>query len=300
MSIVYFNGEFIPQEQAKVSIMDRGFLYSDSIYESIPIEDSHSFGFDDHIIRLNKNLTHIHISPPLTLNDWHDVCATLINKNNLTNHRGYIYLHITRGVADQRQLHLPINIKPTVLAFTGNVSTEQTQLYKNGYKVIVVDDTRRKNRFIKETGMLPNILFFEQAKQAGVDDVILQQGERVLESSTSNVFIVKNNTLITPLANHEIIPGITRKAIIELAAKHHIECTERTVKVAELYTADEVWLTASNKDIVPIIEIDGTKLEYNNSQLWQQFNIYLQEHKTAVRKSLKQLESRNKECDHDR
>lgn len=277
MTIVYYNGHYMPQHQATVPVMDRGFLYSDSIYETLPIKQGHALCFDAHINRLNRNLTLIDIQPPHTHDQWKTVCRKLINSNPLV-HRSYIYIHVTRGVGLNRQLQLPQDIQPTVLAFTGVVSAEQQANFQSGYRVITTEDTRRTDRHIKATGLLPNIMAFNQAQQAGVDDVILQRDQRVLESSSSNVFLIKNQTLITARANHEIINGITRQTLLKLAKDNQIAHEERDIHIDELFEADEIWLTASNKDIVPVSHVDNQPIHSRAPQLHGLFSDLLHQY----------------------
>ena len=285
MTIVYYNGQYMPQHQATVPIMDRGFLYSDSIYETLPIKQGHALCFDAHINRLNRNLTLIGIQPPHTHEQWKTVCHTLIDRNPLEQ-RSYIYLHVTRGVGLYRQLHLPQDIQPTVLAFTGVVSAEQQANYQSGYRVITTEDTRRTDRHIKATGLLPNIMAFDQAQQAGVDDVILQRDQRVLESSSSNVFLIKNQTLITARANHEIINGITRQTLLKLAKDNQIAHEERDIYTNELFEADEIWLTASNKDIVPVSHVDDQPIQSQAPSMHALFSDLLHQHHQLTQTSL--------------
>jgi D-alanine transaminase len=287
MNIVYYNGDFMPSEQATIPIMDRGFLYSDSIYETLPIERGSCFSLEDHLQRLNNNLENIHITPPLTNEQWHTICSKLITRNQLQKHRAFIYLHITRGAAKDRHLQIPKQITPTVLAFCGIVPKEQTQHYRDGYRVIVTEDTRRRDRFIKATGLLPNILAFEQAQQAGVDDVIFQHNGYALESTSSNLFIVRDETLITPPASYEIVNGITRQTVLKLAEQHHIKHEERPISLDELRAADEIWLTASNKDLVPVIQLNGQRIGNGSAgPMWLQFTLYLKLHKRKTTTAL--------------
>ncbi len=280
MDIVYINGQFLAHDEATISIKDRGFLYADSIYETLPIEQGRCLSLPDRLSRLHTNLAHLGIKAPNTNDEWNDILSQLIVHNDAQSGRYYIYLHVTRGVSPTRQLHIPDNITPTIMAFMGEVSTEQSEHYQRGFRVITIEDSRRRDCFIKSTGLLPTILAFDQAQQKAVDDIIFQHQGYALESSSSNLFIVKDERLITPPANYQIINGITRQTVIKLAKTLEIECEEQLISLDQLRQADEIWLTASNKDIVPVIALNNQRIGNGKAgPLWQQFHAALQTHK---------------------
>ena len=280
MDIVYLNGKFVNQDQATVPIKDRGFLYADSVYETLPIEQGACLCLYDRIDRLNSSLSHLGMEPPRTHQEWHQIFSQLIEENAAQLERYYIYLHITRGVSPTRRLHIPKSSTPTILAFMGKVDAEQTKVYQSGFSVITVEDNRRRDCFIKATGLLPNILAFEQGQKHQVDDIIFQHQGYALESSSSNLFIVEQGKLITPPANYQIIAGITRQAVIELAQSLDIECEQALVSLDQLRNADEIWLTASNKDIVPVTRLNNQRISNGKpGPLWQQFHQALASYK---------------------
>ncbi|HAG62245.1 MAG TPA: hypothetical protein DCL40_05015 [Coxiellaceae bacterium] len=280
MDMVFLNGRFIAHDDATISIKDRGFLYSDSIYETLPIEQGRCLALPDRLHRLHSNLTHLGIEMPHTPDEWQRILSELIQHNEAQSGRYYIYLHVTRGTSPTRQLNIPSACTPTVLAFMGQVTPEQTQHYQRGFKVITVEDNRRRDRFIKATGLLPNIMAFNQAQEQSIDDIIYQHQGYALESSSSNLFIVEKDRLITPPANYQIINGITRQTVIELAKSLDIECEERLMTLDELRNADEIWLTASNKDIVPVIELNKQRIGNGKAgPFWHRLNDALREYK---------------------
>lgn len=260
MNIVYLNGHYIPQEKATISIMDRGFLFGDSVYEVIPVFDGEFFGFEEHINRMEKSLNAIQIKNPHTHQEWKTIFETLLIQNQKTKGNHSCYCQITRGADVTRSHTFPDNLKPTVVAFITPFKTIPLTQLEKGFSAITSDDTRHLNCFIKATNLLPNILHMQKAKSMGAVETILIRNGEVLECTSSNVFIVKNNKLITPPLTCNILSGVTRQLIMTLAKENGIDCIEATITPEMLKTADEVWVTGSIKEICPIVSIDGQKI----------------------------------------
>lgn len=256
MSIVYLNGQYVPQENATISIMDRGFLFGDGVYEVIPVFDSAFFGLKEHIARLEKSLQAIQIHPPHTMLEWETIFNTLLEKNGKTSGNHSCYCQVTRGADVTRSHTFPSDLKPTVVAFILPFkSTERDQL-EQGFSAITVNDSRHRDCYIKAITLLPNILHMQKAKTAGAIEAILIRNNEVLECTSSNIFIVKNNVLMTPPLSPNILSGITRQLILKLAKDNHISCIETKITPEMLNTADEVWVTGSVKEVCPIVSID--------------------------------------------
>lgn len=257
MNIVYLNGQFLPQENATISIMDRGFLFGDGIYEVIPVFDGNLFGFEEHMVRFDSSLNAITMHNPLTHDEWKNVLKTLITKNNNSSRNFNCYCQVTRG-ADQTRSHtFPENLTPTVVAFITASKSLPLEIVEKGFNAITLDDTRRRDCHIKAITLLPNILQMQEAKSKGAIEAILIRNGEVLECTSSNVFIVKNNELLTPHLSDFILNGVTRRVVITLAEQNNIPFREATITPDMLKSADEVWVTGSSKEICPIVKIDN-------------------------------------------
>jgi D-alanine transaminase len=259
MSIVYLNGEYLPMEQARISPMDRGFLFGDGIYEVVPSYDGKMVGFGPHIDRMNDGMKAIGIAFDWSHQQWQDVCDQLIEKNGSGNLG--IYLHVSRG-ADSKRFHAyPEDIPPTVFAFAFDIApppvADKSQV--KGYKVSTTQDLRWQRCNIKSTALLGNVMHFQHGHAEGNNETLLYNGNNELtEASACNAYIVKNGTVITPPLDNQILPGITRLILLGVLSKDgSIPVEERPVTMDEVFDADEVWITSSSKEIAPVIEIDG-------------------------------------------
>jgi len=259
MSIVYLNGSYMPLEEAKISPMDRGFLFGDGIYEVIPSYNGNLVGFGPHIDRMVEGLALIGINFEFSEAQWRIVCETLATKNEGDNLG--VYLHVSRG-ADSKRFHAyPDNIDATVFAFVFEIPpapvADKTKV--KGYKVATTEDLRWKRCNIKSTALLGNVMHFQQGHAEGNNETILyNSNNEMTEGSACNAYIVKDGVVITPPLDHQILPGITRLMLLDILRKDgSIKVEERAVTMDEVRAADEVWLTSSSKEIAPVVEIDG-------------------------------------------
>lgn len=283
MPIIYLNGTFIPQEDAKVSVMDRGFLFGDGVYEVIPVYDSHMVGLQQHLNRLKHSLSMIHMRPPLTDDEWKEIFNKLLEKNNRTTGIQSIYLQVTRGPEETRQHVLPETYTPTVLAFLAPPRTRSREELNKGFSAITLDDTRRRDCCIKAITLLPNILLYEEARRAGAAEAILMRNGEAVEGTSSNLFIVHNEELITPPLNSYILGGVTRELIIALAKQHNIPFEEKVITEMMLHDANEIWMTGSTKEIFPIIKLNDQPVgEGKVGPVWNQMMNYYEKHKKAI------------------
>ena len=239
--------------------MDRGFLFGDGIYEVVPSYDGQMVGFGPHIDRMNKGLTAIDIDLNWSHERWKEVCDNLIEKNGSGNLA--LYLHVSRG-ADTKRFHAyPEDVKPTVFAFAFEIPpapvADKSKVV--GYKVATSRDLRWERCQIKSTALLGNVMHFQQGYQQGANETLLyNERNELTEASACNAYIVKDGVVITPPLDNQILPGITRQILLDLLRKDgSIPVEERTVTMDEVFTADEVWVTSSSKEVVPVIEIDG-------------------------------------------
>jgi D-alanine transaminase len=259
MSIVFLDGAYVPMEEAKISPMDRGFLFGDGIYEVVPSYQGQMVGFDPHIDRMIEGMGFVDIKLDWTHQQWKEVCDQLIAKNEGENLA--IYLHVSRG-ADSRRFHAyPDNVAPTVYAFAFQIppATVADKAKVKGYKVNTQQDLRWDRCHIKSTALLGNVMHFQVGHAAGMNETLLYNTDNELtEASACNAYIVKDGVVITPPLDHQCLPGITRKILLSILRKEgSIEVEERIVTMDEVHNADEVWITSSSKEIAPVVEVDG-------------------------------------------
>lgn len=269
---VYLNGQYLPMEESQISTQDRGFLFGDGVYEVIPVFERNMFEFDAHYQRLENSLQAVSIANPLDKQQWKTILNSLISKHEWNNQ--FLYLQITRGVQMVRN-HLPDDcLTPTIYAYTNPLHSLDEQTVKKGIKVITLEDIRWLRCDIKAITLLPNVMMKLAAKNQGADDaILLTQDNKVLEGTASNVFIVKNNVLFTPPTSNNILPGITRLVVERIAKNHHIELRETELTLTDLEQADEIWLTSSTKNALPVCELNGKKVGAGiTGKMWQKID----------------------------
>ena len=254
LSQVYLNGQFLPPDQARVSVFDRGFIFGDGVYEVIPVFGGRLFRLPHHLARLDASLAAIRLRNSHTAQEWKSIFTRLLEKNGKDDQS--IYLQITRGVAP-RDHAFPPNITPTVFAYAQPLKYSPPEQLAQGVAAVTAADIRWSRCDIKAIALLANALLRQQAIDQGAVEAILVRDGVVTEGAASNIFVVKNGRLITPPKGPFILPGITRDLVVEIARANDITCDELPVKIETLSSADEVWLTSSTKEILPITRIDG-------------------------------------------
>ena len=280
-SIVYLNGKFLKLEEAHVPVLDRGFIFGDGVYEVIPVFGGKPFRLSPHIERLDGNLAAVRIKNPYTDEEWQELLATLISKNGSDDQS--IYLQITRGVA-KRDHGFPAQSTPTVFAMCNPISEPSTEVMKNGICAITLDDIRWQHCNIKAITLLPNILLRQQALDSDCDEAILIRNNKVTEGAASNIFIVKDSTLITPPKSEQLLPGITRDLVVELSKMNNITCLEQEISESELRSADEIWITSSTKEIVAVTTLDGTPVGSGKpGEMWKKIVAIYNDYKQQLR-----------------
>jgi len=256
-SILYLNGEFVAVDEAKISIFDRGFVFGDGVYEVIPVYGGKLFRLKQHLERLDHSLISIRIAPPLSHDKWEKRLSTLVAKN-ANNHREEqsIYIQITRGVAP-RDHRFPEKTQPTIVAICNSLTAVDPDLLAQGVAAITMEDFRWKCCNIKAISLLPNILAKQQAQDSQAHEALFFRENQLTEGTTSNVFIVENRRIITPPKSTDLLAGITRDLVLELASTHNIAHTEEVISLERIQKADEIWLTSSTKEILPVTLLDG-------------------------------------------
>jgi D-alanine transaminase len=277
--IVYLNGEFLPLSQAKVSVLDRGFLFGDGVYEVIPVYGGMPFRLAEHLERLEKSLAGIRMANPLAAEEWAQIFNALIQ--GVQDQQ--IYLQITRGAGTKRDHAFPLGVTPTVFA----LCTPIAPIPASGVKAITVPDIRWQWCHIKAITLLANVLQRQQAVDQGCAEAILIRDGYALEGAASNLFAVVDGVLLTPPIGNDILPGITRDLVVEIAQAKAMPLEQRRISLDELLCAEEVWLTSSTREVLPVIELDGRQVgEGRPGPVWARMNTLYQERKEQLRKGL--------------
>jgi len=273
---VYLNGQYLPLADAKVSVMDRGFLFGDGIYEVIPSYSGSLFHFQEHMERLENSLSSIRLANPHNRAQWLEILTPLLD-SSLDQ---YIYLQITRGIDSKRDHTFPENVTPTVFAMCSNIVPLAN--LDSGVKAISVDDSRWELCNVKATTLLANILLRQQAVEKGCAEAILVKDGYVTEGAASNIFAVIDGILITPPQGAEILPGITRDVILEIARENNIPYSEDIISLDALKTASEIWLTSSTREIVPVVQLDNETIANGKpGPIWRIMNQLFQAYKQS-------------------
>ena len=259
MSIVYLNGDYMPMAEARISPMDRGFLFGDGIYEVVPSYAGKLVGFAPHMQRMQDGLDAIEIKLALDTDEWRAIAEQLSQRNGGGNLG--LYFHVSRGADTRRHHAYPEGIDPTVYAFAFEIPPAPLpeKSAATAYTVTTAEDLRWKRCNIKSTALLGNVMHYQDGHAQGHSETILynQHGE-LTEAAACNVFVIKNGIVATPLLDHQKLPGITRLMLLEILRRDgSIPVQERVVHKTELEDADEVWITSSSKEIAPVVEIDG-------------------------------------------
>lgn len=259
MTSVYLNGDFLPMSEARISPMDRGFLFGDGIYEVIPSYDGRLVGFGPHMQRMRDGLAELEIRTDLDEAAWRDIVEALVQRNGAGNLG--VYLHVSRGADSKRHHAYPTSVDATCFGFTFEIPPPPVadRQRVTPYSVSTAEDLRWKRCHIKSTALLGNVMHYQQGHAAGAQESILYNSDgEVTEAAACNVFVVRDGVVATPPLDHQKLPGITRLMLLDILRRHSdIPVEERVVTVVELRQADEVWITSSSKEIAPVTMIDG-------------------------------------------
>lgn len=282
MSTVYLNGDYLAAEEAKISPMDRGFLFGDGIYEVVPAYCGQMLGFTAHIERMNNGLNELEIELGYSADTWRKICQTLCEKN--TGDNLGIYLHVSRGTDTKRNHAYPKDITPTVFAFAFEIAAPPVSNIDNAtsYTVSLEQDKRWQRCHIKSTALLGNVIHYQHGAAAGNKETILfNRLDEITEASSSNVFIVKDGVISTPVLDNQILPGITRWLILTILHSHSdFKVQERIVTKDELLNADEVWITSATKEVGPVTQVNGKLVaDSKPGKVWQQVQALFTKHK---------------------
>ena len=262
--VVCLNHQWVPQDQASISVMDRGFLFGDGVYEVVSVFDRSPFLMHEHFDRLQTSLNGIRINNPLTVDEWSAITIDIIKRNNITN--GYVYLQITRGSPKQRSHRCPKNTPPNWLVMSQNIAH-----HKEYVRAHLVPDQRWGQCAIKATSLLANVLATMSAHDCDADEAILFNDHAVTEGASSNVFIIENNKVITTPLSDNILPGIIRQYIITVMQSLMIPFEETRISINRLKQADICFITSSTRLIKCVSHLDQQPMNTEHPILTQLF-----------------------------
>lgn len=252
---LYLNGNYTAVKKAKISVFDRGFMFGDGVYEVIPVYSGKLFRSEGHLARLQYSLDAIDIPNPLTTLQWNEIFSTLI-EHNFPSVDSVIYLQITRGTMEKRDHAWPPDMQPNVLV----TCTEQVYAKQDsataGAKAVTLDDTRWSDCHIKTINLLANALLHQEARNQGANEAILIREGFAIEGSQSNLFIVRDDIVITPPKSRHMLGGITREIVLELCQQNKIICSEKNISEDDLHQANEIWLSSATREILPIVTLN--------------------------------------------
>jgi D-alanine transaminase len=258
LPICYLNGRYLPLAEARVSPLDRAFLFGDAVYEVLPVYASRPFRLREHLDRLNRSLAGIRMSAPMPHADWALLCQELISRNSARD--AYLYLQVTRGAELGRNHAWPEDLKPTLFAYVTALEPVSPSLLEQGVSAVTATDTRWARRDIKSTALLANILLKKLSADAGAFETIMLENGELTEGSSTTVHVVTDGVIRTPPNGHRILPGTTRDVVTELAGRLSVRSESSRVSEANLRAADEIWLAFATRGVLPVTVLDGAPI----------------------------------------
>lgn len=255
--MVFLNGKLLPVEQATVSVLDRGFIFGDGVYELVPVYSRVPFRLDEHLKRLERSLAEVQIRNPYSRVQWRDIVYRMIDTQPFQDQG--VYFQVTRGVA-KRDHAFPGGVEPTVFMMSNPLVTPPRELVEKGAAAVSAADNRWLRCDIKSISLLGNCLLRQRSAEAGAAETILFRDGRLTEASASNVFVVKGGVILCPPKDQLILPGITYDVVIELAQGNGLPLELREVRENEVRSADEIWVTSSSKEVLAVVALDGAQV----------------------------------------
>jgi len=251
---VYLNGRFLPLEEAKISVLDRGFIYGDGVYELIPVYHRQPYRLRQHLARLQRSLDGIRMVNPHTDTEWESIIRELVARTPFDDQG--LYLQVTRGVA-KRDHSFPLDVVPTVFMMSNPLSLPTAEQVERGVAVVTAIDERWLHCDLKTISLLGNVLARQRATDAGAAETVLFRNGFLTEASASNVLIVRDGVILAPPKDNQILPGITYDAAFELARGGGLALEVRPISRDEALAADEMWLSSSTKEVLAVTSVDG-------------------------------------------
>ncbi len=251
---VYLNGEWLPLDEARVSVLDRGFMLGDGVYELIPVYRRRPFRLDEHLRRLQRSLDGIRLANPMADAQWREVIARVVDGHEADDQS--VYLQVTRGAAP-RDHAFPVGVPPTVLVMSSPLSRPDPAQFEQGVRAVSTTDIRWGRCDLKTLNLLPNVLARQKAVEAGCAECVMFRDGVLSEGAASNIFAVKGGVILAPVKDHRVLPGITYDLVLELAQANGLKYEVRDICETEVRQADELWLTSSGREVQAIVELDG-------------------------------------------
>ena len=255
--MVYLNGSFLPLEEAKVPVLDRGFIFGDGVYELIPVYSRVAFRMDEHLARLERSLAETRIRNPHSRAQWRDIIYRLVDAQPFDDQG--VYFQVTRGVA-RRDHAFPKDAEPTVFMMSNPLVTPPQEVVQRGASAVSAQDNRWFRCDIKSISLIGNCLLRQLSAEQGAVETILFRDGKLTEASASNVFVVKQGVILSPQKSNLILPGITYDVVCELARANGLPIELREVDEAEVRGADEIWVSSSSKEVLPVVTLDGRRV----------------------------------------
>jgi D-alanine transaminase len=252
--MVFLNGRFLPLEEAKVPVLDRGFIFGDGVYELVPVYSRVAFRLDEHLARLERSLAETRIRNPYVRAQWREIIYRLVDAQPFEDQG--VYFQVTRGVA-KRDHAFPKDAEPTVFVMSNPLVTPLRETVQKGAAALSAQDNRWLRCDIKSISLIGNCLLRQLSAEAGAAETILFRNGKLTEASSSNVFVVKRGVILSPPKTSLILPGITYDVVLELARGASLPLELREVSEAEVRAADEIWVTSSSKEVLPIVLLDA-------------------------------------------
>lgn len=279
--MIYLNGEFMPLAEARVPVLDRGFLFGDGIYEVIPVYSRRPFRLAEHLARLQRSLDGIRLANPLANAEWTALIEKIVANNEGDDQQ--VYLQVTRGADTKRNHAFPKGVQPTVFMMSEPLLPPPAPQREQGIAAVSAADNRWHRCDIKAVSLLANCLLRQRAIEAGCVETLLLRDGFLTEGAASNIFAVKNGVILAPPKNHLMLPGVTYDVILELAGQHGVPFQVRDVLEEEVRSADELWMTSSTKEVLPIVTLDGRPVGNGRpGPLFAQMLAWYQDFKRAV------------------
>jgi D-alanine transaminase len=282
----YINGEFVAPEDARISAFDRGLIFGDGIYEVVPIYGGQTFRWDEHLTRLNNNLNVVGIRQPCTRQQWAKLIVGLLSRATEQDH--YLYIQVTRGVAPRNHV-FPDSAEPTVFAYVQKMGPVAPSALTQGVTVVTIPDFRWHRCDIKTTSLIANVWLRQQAKEQGAAEAVLVRDGVVTEGAATNVFAVIDDIVRTAPQGPNLLPGITRDVVVELMDRAAVAYEERAFTEQQMIDAEEVWITSSTNEILPVNRInDKVVSEGRPGPVFQHVYDLFQQYKAQCRTDAKQ------------
>ena len=254
---VFLNGKFMPLEEATVPVLDRGFIFGDGIYELVPVYSRAPFRLEGHLERMERSLSEVKIANPYSRAEWTRIIEQMIEKQPFDDQG--VYWQITRGVA-KRDHAFPKGVKPTVFMMSNPLVNPSREVVENGAKAVSAQDFRWHRCDLKTISLIGNCMLRQLSAEEGAVETLLFRDGKLTEASASNAYIVNSGVIATPPKDNLILPGITLDVVFDIVKRGNLPMEVREISEAEVFGADEVWVTSSSKEIVAVVDLDGKKI----------------------------------------